>query len=1210
MDALVISQMKTLGSGTTGTGSGTAGPGGGLYTSQAQTGLGNNGYGTLAGLTALTDADNDGMPDYWELATGSNPNAANPLTNTLTGYTLLENYLNFLAAPHAVTQSNSPVTVNLSQFTGGFAASAAFSLTNATNGTVSLINGTNALFTPATNFSGLATFNFMVTESGYSLNVAITVCVTPILPPASAAAFNGAVIGVALTAAPLPSNLTWRGDGAANTWNTQVANWFNGSGLAAFKNNDAVTFDDTGSATPSVNLTATVSPGSFIFDSTNNYQIAGSGALSGSMSLSKSGSGTLTLLNSHSFTGGTTLNEGTLVLSNLNSLGTGTLTLNGGTVSLISTGGPALYPNPVVVAAPSTIQVAGPGNYNEAFASAFTGSANLDFNIASGGTFSVKSGMTLSGYSGTIALKGPGTFRWQGGTSSSTVIYDFCTTGVMITRDGGTIALGALIGGSGTFLKGASSTAVATTYVVGGKNLSTTFAGQITNGTIAGVNSVALQKVGTGTLTLTGTNYHTGGTTISNGTLVVNGALAASATTATASGTLTGTGSIGGLVSLNAGGKLSPGNSGPGTFTLGGGFTLNGGTLNMDLANTPTVGGGVNDWISMSGGALAFSGTSTINPSFINGPITNGTYTLISGGATTAGSTSNLQWGGPSGTRQIIALDTSTTGALKLNISGTPAANLVWRGTNGANWDTSTVNWANGSTPDTFYNLDTVLFDDTGSNAANVTLPSSVSPAAINVNASQNYTFSGSPLTGGGALTKLGGGTLTIANTNNSFAGWVNIFGGTLALGSGGSIGSSSMTLSNNGTFSLPLSGSAVFYGGSITVAPNTTGNLTAGGLAHGISGSLYSGNTNSTLNIISGVSFSGTTSAQFDNFHGTLHITSSSTLRYSSDSTGNTFGSLSPVMQVDGTLQPRDAGNTVQIGTLTGSGTLAGPQSNAGSGDTLYVLGGNHSDSLFNGNISSNSAVAGSETGVTKTGSGKLTLGGASTFTGGLTVESGTLCVNTPAGSGTGTGDLEVFAGATLAGAGIIGSATTLDGGATLAPGDPVGTLTFTNSLTLNEGSVLKFALGASSDRVVVGGSLLLAGRLQVTNTAGFGAGTYTLFTCSGSLIMGNLLLAAAPAGFQYSFNTNTPGMVKLVVSIDAPPTFGNIRLDGSQLVFSGSNGTPFLNYYVLAATNLITPLTNWLRIATNQFDANGEFLFTNPIVNGVTQNFYRLQQ
>ena len=314
--------------------------------------------------------------------------------------------------------------------------------------------------------------------------------------------------------------------------------------------------------------------------------------------------------------------------------------------------------------------------------------------------------------------------------------------------------------------------------------------------------------------------------------------------------------------------------------------------------------------------------------------------------------------------------------------------------------------------------------------------------------------------------------------------------------------------------------------------------------------------------------------------------------------------------MQVDGTLQPRDAGNTVQIGTLTGSGTLAGPQSNAGSGDTLYVVGGNHSDSLFNGNISSNSAVAGSETGVTKTGSGKLTLGGASTFTGGLTVESGTLCVNTPAGSGTGTGDLEVFAGATLAGAGIIGSATTLDGGATLAPGDPVGTLTFTNSLTLNEGSVLKFALGASSDRVVVGGSLLLAGRLQVTNTAGFGAGTYTLFTCSGSLIMGNLPLAAAPAGFQYSFNTNTPGMVKLVVSIDAPPTFGNIRLDGSQLVFSGSNGTPFLNYYVLAATNLITPLTNWLRIATNQFDANGEFLFTNPIVNGVTQNFYRLQQ
>ena len=72
MDDLVISQVKTLGNAPTGTGAGTAGPDGGLYTSQTQTGLGNNGYGTINGGVAPLDTDGDGMPDYWEKAIGLN----------------------------------------------------------------------------------------------------------------------------------------------------------------------------------------------------------------------------------------------------------------------------------------------------------------------------------------------------------------------------------------------------------------------------------------------------------------------------------------------------------------------------------------------------------------------------------------------------------------------------------------------------------------------------------------------------------------------------------------------------------------------------------------------------------------------------------------------------------------------------------------------------------------------------------------------------------------------------------------------------------------------------------------------------------------------------------------------------------------------------------------------------------------------------------
>jgi len=1200
VDTLVVSQIQTLGSGTSGTGAGTSGPGGGLYTSQSQTGLGNSGYGITTGGTAPANFSGDGIADYWKLANNLSTNISYPLTNAITGYTLLENYLNFLAAPHAVTQTNTPVDINLTRFTSGFSAGATFALANATNGTVSLLNSTNAHFVPTANFAGLGTFNFTVTDSGLSLGVTVTICVTPIAPPASATQFNGAIIGVTIATAALPSNLTWRGDGTANVWNTTVSNWFNGSGLAAFKSGDAVSFDDSGSNSPAINLSATVTPGSFTFDSSQNYYIAGSGSMSGAMNLSKSGTGSLTLFTGNSFTGGATLNDGTLILTNTTALGSGTLILNGGAVSLVATGGPATYPNPVVIAAAATVITPS----NQRLSGAITGSGNLNIN-ATGGTLSI--GGSFSGYSGNVLMTGSGTFRWYGGTGSSSTTFDLGTNGAtMFPRDGGTITLGSLAGGANTFLKGAGSSAVASTFVIGGNNSSTTFAGQITNGTFAGSPvTTAIQKVGTGTLTLTGTNYHSGTTSVTNGTLAVNGAINASATTASIAGTLTGTGYLGGLVTIGSGGKFFPGNGAPGTITLGGGLTLNGGTVNFDLANVTTAGGGVNDLISLNGGALTFSGTTTINPNFLNGPLANGTYTLIAGGASTSGGTANLLWAGPSGTRQTIALNTGTPGALLLNVSGTPAASLVWRGTNGVNWDTSTVNWANGTTADLFYNLDAVTFDNTGANPANVTLTVPLSPAAILVNASQNYTFSGSPFTGSGALTKLGTSTLTIANSNSAYAGAINLFGGTLAAAAGSALGNGALTIGNGATLTLPSSSPSVFFGGTVTVLANTSGTISSGGLANGISGNLFSGNSASVLNLVNGVSFSATSSAQFDNFTGIINIQSGGSLRYSANSSGNTYGSLVPTLVINGALQPRNAGNTVVIGAFSGTGVLAGAQSASGTGDTLFVIGGNNSDANFSGNISSNTAVAGDVI-VNKIGTGRLTLSGASTFAGGTTVSAGTLRVNNTTGSGTGSGDLEVFAGATLTGTGSLASATTIDDGATLAPGDPNGTLTITNNLTLSDNSILQFGLGTNSDSVAVSGDLFLTGRLSVTNAGGFGVGSYPLFTCGGALTFDNLVLVSAPAGYNYSFDTNTPGIVKLVAAL---PAIGSSSVNsGGKFVFSGSGGTPGATFYVVTSTNLAAAAASWLAVSTNQFDAGGNFAVTNaPATNA--QNFYRLQ-
>jgi len=167
IDALIISQVQTLGKGTTGLGANTAGPDGGLYTSQAQTGLANNGYGAIASGTKATDTDNDGMSDAWESATGSDPKADDAMKKAASGYTLIERYLNWLAAPHATSSAGAAVDLDLSAYASGFSAvSPTYAVSGAQNGTVSLAaDKHNAHFQPNAGFHGLAAFAFTVTGS-------------------------------------------------------------------------------------------------------------------------------------------------------------------------------------------------------------------------------------------------------------------------------------------------------------------------------------------------------------------------------------------------------------------------------------------------------------------------------------------------------------------------------------------------------------------------------------------------------------------------------------------------------------------------------------------------------------------------------------------------------------------------------------------------------------------------------------------------------------------------------------------------------------------------------------------------------------------------------------------------------------------------------------------------------------------------------------
>jgi autotransporter-associated beta strand protein len=1033
------------------------------------------------------------------------------------------------------------------------------------------------------------------------------------------------------------------------------------------------------------------------FNGNADFEITGGGTTvtwngtnTGVGSLTTTGSGTLTLTANNSYAGGTVVSNGTLALfgpsggatitANNYALGSGSVTLYGGTLKLFGGGlgdaaaGYGTFSRPLIVPAGATAALLTPARYTMSSSLSGAGTLNLQVNYVRG---------TLSGnwsaFTGLInvtAQTSPAEFRvgTTAGYAGSTI---FLNNNVIMDRSGSatTIQIGALNGTSGAIVGPGNQSSSGSSYSIGWNNQDATFAGQLQ---ADGANTFT--KVGTGNWTLTGANSYSGGTVVSNGTLTVDntsGSGTGSASVNVYSGaTLAGTGTISGATTINSGATASPGDNGIGTLTINNAVTLAAGSTSFIEINKTS---GAKDLLSASG-ALTYGGTLIVTN--LSGALTNGDSFKIFGGGSYAGAfttmslpplTPDLMWY----TGTLITSGTISVVSTNFNAP----QSITWTGDGSANvWDTSALNWlGTNGLQRAFSPGDTVTFDNTGSAAPPINVTVNVSPAAMNVNASQNYTLTGTgALAGTMSLTKSGTGKFTIANTgSNSFAGVVTISAGTLQVGDGvsvngnipGNIANSGtliyanptaatvsslisgtgtlvknsaglltiitsnsafsgnvliadgtvaltagaalntggLTLSNGGTFNFPPSSPAYSYPGSITVPAGQSGTVFSPGLGNTVSGNLISGDTNSVLYLSSGVSLGGTSGSQLNGFTGTINVLPGATLRFSANSSGNTYGSLVPYFVANGSIRPRNAGNTVRLKGISGSGSLDGPQSNGGSGATTFLIGTNL-DSVFNGVITSNTAVPGSTVVLNKVGTGALTLTGASTYTGGTTVNAGSLIVNNVTGSGTGSGGVAVASGATLGGAGFIGGSTTVSNGATLAPGNPTGTLTFAGNLALNSNSVLKFELGTSSDRVSVNGALSLAGQLQATNVSGFGPGVYTLFSSATPITFGTLTLASTPAGFNYKLDTNTTGVVKLVVSPLNPPVIGSTGVNGGAFVFSGTGGTPGLPYYVDSSTNLATPATNWIRTMTNQFDSSGNFSVTNGPATNV-QNFYRVE-
>lgn len=145
----------------------------------------------------------------------------------------------------------------------------------------------------------------------------------------------GSSVDLVLTNGPLPKADTWSGK-INDNWDITTFNWTSGGIATNYDDLDQVTFDDT-SATNIVNITGTRTPSSVngltFNNNITNYTFTGVGKISGQVELFKGGAATTTLSESggDNFSGGISLNNGTLVLDDANSSISGGLTIFGTT---------------------------------------------------------------------------------------------------------------------------------------------------------------------------------------------------------------------------------------------------------------------------------------------------------------------------------------------------------------------------------------------------------------------------------------------------------------------------------------------------------------------------------------------------------------------------------------------------------------------------------------------------------------------------------------------------------------------------------------------------------------------------------------------------------------------------------------------------------------------------------------------------------------
>ncbi|ENZ3554845.1 autotransporter-associated beta strand repeat-containing protein [Salmonella enterica] len=635
-------------------------------------------------------------------------------------------------------------------------------------------------------------------------------------------------------------------------------------------------------------------------------------AISGSGQVEKSGDGTLTLSGSNTYTGGTTINDGTLIATSVDALGSGDVTDDA--VLELNTGGDFINN----IGGTGRVEKSGDKTLTLSGSNSYTGGTTISdgtlvaSNVESLGTGDVTNNATLElntggdftnniGGSGQVVKSGDdalalsGANSYTGGTliSSGTLVAtnvdalgsgDVTDNATLELNTGGTFDNA--ISGSGQVVKSGDKTLTlsgSNTYTGGtlisdgtlvASNVESLGTGDVTNNATLELNtggdftnnisgSGQVVKSGDDTLTFSGSNTYTGGTTINDGTLV------ATSVEALGSGDVTNDAVLalntGGDFANNIGGTGSVVKSGDETLTLSGSNTYTGGTLissgtlvandvnalgTGDVTDNATLmlntGG---DFINNIGGTgrVEKSGDDTLTLSGSNS-YTGGT--LISSGTLVA---TNVDALGSGDVTDNATLELNTGGTFDNAISG--SGQVVKSGD-----ETLTLSGANSYTGGTLISSGTLVANDVNAlGSGDVT-----NNATLELNTGGDFD---NAISGSGQVVKSGGDTLTLSG-NNSYTGGTLISDGTLVASNVEALGSGNI----DNYASLQLNASGQFVTANLTTHDNAT---TAIGAGSALRANTLTQEANSTLAVhLTDSNSDAIVTADHANLGGTLDIT------------------------------------------------------------------------------------------------------------------------------------------------------------------------------------------------------------------------------------------------------------------------------------------------------------------------------------------------